>query len=91
MRKTKKIYFAILILIVGCYVVFTIVNQQQTLNQYSKDSEELSQQIAEQNEYKEKLLAEKENVDSLDFIEQNAREKLDMYYPNERVYVDQAR
>ena len=29
-----------------------------------------------------------ENVDSKEFIEQMAREKLDMYYPNERVYVD---
>ena len=30
----------------------------------------------------------KNDVDSLDFIEETAREKLDMYYPNERVYVD---
>ena len=30
----------------------------------------------------------KENVNSKEFIEQMAREKLEMYYPNEKVYVD---
>jgi len=30
----------------------------------------------------------KENVDSTEYIEEMAREKLDMYLPNERVYVD---
>ena len=35
------------------------------------------------------LNQQKDNVNSLDFIEEMAREKLDMYHPNERVYVDQ--
>ena len=35
------------------------------------------------------LSKRKEDVNSLEFIEQMAREKLDMYYPNEKVYMDQ--
>ena len=36
----------------------------------------------------EELVSTKDNVNSKEFIEQMAREKLDMYLPNERVYID---
>ena len=85
----KKIYKKLIILLIAVYAVFTIINQQKTLNQYSKQTEELNQKIAEETENKEELAKQKENVDSLEFIEQMAREKLDMYYPNEKVYIDQ--
>ena len=49
---------------------------------------DLSLKIEEEKEIKEELAKKKDDVNSLDFIEQMAREKLDMYYPNERVYVD---
>ena len=88
MKKNKKIYKKLLILVIGIYVVFTLINQQKTLNQYSQSSLELSQKIEEEKETKEELAKKKEDVNSLEFIEQMAREKLDMYYPNERVYVD---
>ena len=45
-------------------------------------------QINEQKEYKDQLAKKKNDVTSLDYVEQTAREKLDMYYPNERVYLD---
>lgn len=88
MKKNKKIYKRLFIVIIGIYVVFTIANQQKTLNQYNENIDELSQQIEEQKEYKEELAKKKDDVNSLEFIEQTAREKLDMYYPNEKVYVD---
>ena len=40
-------------------------------------------------EYQEQLKEIKENVSSKEYIEEAAREKLDMYLPNERVYVNQ--
>ena len=86
--KKNKIYKKLLILVIGIYVIFTLINQQKTLNQYSKNSQELSQKIEEEKENKEELAKRKEDVNSLEFIEQMAREKLDMYYPNERIYVD---
>ena len=58
------------------------------LNQYSENSKELASKIEEQQTYNNELVSEKENVDSKEFIEQMAREKLEMYYPNEKVYVD---
>lgn len=88
MKKNKKICKKLLILGIAIYAIFTIVSQQKTLNQYEQDSISLASQIEEAQEYKEELTQNKEDVTSLDFIEQTAREKLGMYYPNERVYID---
>ncbi len=85
----KKFLITFLFIIVGAYLVYTIVNQQNALDQYSKNKEDLNAQIQEQNEYKEQLTAKKDNIDSLEYIEQAAREYLDMYLPNEKVYIDQ--
>ena len=88
MRKYSKLVKRFFIGIIGVYVVFTLVNQQKTLNQYNNESEELAQEIQEHKDYNSELSKQQEDVNSLEFIEQTAREKLDMYYPNERVYVD---
>ena len=86
--KKKKLYKRLLMLLVLIYAIFTLANQQKVLNQYSKNNKELSSKIEEQQSYNEELVAEKENVNSKEFIEQMAREKLEMYYPNEKVYID---
>ena len=78
----------LLILLVLIYAIFTLVNQQKVINQYTSNSKELASKIEEQENYKKELVAEKDNVNSKEYIEQMAREKLDMYYPNEKVYVD---
>ena len=86
--KKKKLYKKLLIILVLTYAIFTIVNQQKVLNQYSENSKQLAIKIEEQEAYNDELVAEKENVNSKEFIEQMAREKLEMYYPNEKIYVD---
>ena len=58
------------------------------LNQYNSNSKDLASQIEEEKTNNKELLAEKDNVNSKEFIEQTAREKLDMYYPNEKIYID---
>lgn len=88
MNKTRKLYKKLLIIAISIYVVFTLVNQQQTLNQYAKEKDKLVVELQEEQEYKEQLAKEQEEVNSIEFIEQTAREKHDMYLPNERVYVD---
>ena len=88
LMKKNKIYVKIFAIIVAIYVIITLANQQATLNRYEQESKELSTQIEEAKEYQTELADKKENISSLDFIEQMAREKLDMYYPNERVYID---
>ncbi len=84
MKKIKKLFILVLII----YATFTVINQQKTINKYNQESKELSKQIEEEQQNKEQLAKRKEDVNSLEFIEQTAREKLDMYYPNERVYID---
>ena len=87
--KKKKLLKRLIILLIAIYFIFTLVNQQKTLNQYSKNSEELNTKIADAEEEKEELTKQKDNVDSLEFIGKTARDMLDMYYPNERVYINQ--
>ena len=86
--KRRKLYKKLLILLVLIYAIFTLVNQQKVINQYTSNRKELASKIEEQENYKKELVAEKDNVNSKEYIEQMAREKLDMYYPNEKIYVD---
>ena len=87
--KNKKINFKRIIIIATLiYVVYTFFVQQKELNAYKADSKRYSEQIATEKEKKEKLLETKSNINSKEYIEQVAREKLDMYYPNEKVYID---
>ena len=86
--KRRKLYKKLLILLVLIYAIFTLVNQQKVINLYTSNSKELASKIEVQENYKKELVAEKDNVNSKEYIEQMAREKLDMYYPNEKIYVD---
>ena len=88
MKKFKKIAKFIILTILIIYVSLTFINQQKTLNQYTKNYEDLTSQIEKQKEYTEQLSKKKEDIESNDFIEDMAREKLDMYLPNEKVYMD---
>ena len=88
MKKFKKIAKIIILIILIIYVGLTFINKQKTLNQYSKNYEDLTSQIEKQKEYNEQLSKKKQDIESTDFIEDMAREKLDMYLPNEKVYMD---
>ena len=88
MKKFKKIAKFIILTILIIYVSLTFINQQKSLNQYTKNYEDLTSQIEKQKEYNEQLSKKKEDIESNDFIEDMAREKLDMYLPNEKVYMD---
>ena len=86
--RNKKILKVIIILIVLSYFIYVIMKQQTTLNSYKTEQDYVSAQIQEQQEYKNELADMKANINSDEFIEQIARDKLDMYLPNERVYAD---
>lgn len=87
-KKSKNLLKKLLIISFILYFAFTLISQQKTLNAYAKEEEGYNEDISiaqdEQNELKEM----KENINSNEYIEQVAREKLGMYYPNERVYID---
>lgn len=79
----KVLYLAILV-----YVLYIFIGQQQTLNSYKKSQDYYAKQISTQLAYQETLTQTRTNIGSKEYIEQVAREKLDMYLPNERVYID---
>ena len=84
----KKLYKNIIIVIAIIYFVITLISQQKTLNTYKSAEVSYKEQLEQAKELQSSLLATKSNVSSLDYIEEVAREKLDMYLPNERIYVD---
>lgn len=86
--KNKKLGRNLLIFTIGLAFVVTLVNQEQTLNEYEVSKAKLADKIEEAEDYKERLEEQKTQVDTPEFIEQTAREKLDMYYPNEVIYMD---
>jgi len=88
MNLIKKIYKKLLLVIVICYVASIFISQQKSLNMYNREVAKYEEKILEAEETKESLLAMKDNVNSPEYIEEIAREKLDMYLPNEKVYID---
>lgn len=87
----KKFYKKIIIAIFLIYFVVTIISQQKTLNQYKSEASAYSKQLESAKDTNESLIATKDNIDSTEYIEGVAREKLDMYLPNERVYIDMSK
>ena len=78
----------IILVLVIFYAMITFINQQKVLNNYNSQVNSLKLDIAEAQKKQEELNNKKENVNSLEYIEALAREKLGMYMPNEKVYVD---
>ena len=85
--KNKNLYKKLCIIGISIYVVCIFVNQQKTLDSYNNRKKYYSDQIQEQKDYNKDLLSLKDNANSPEYIEEIAREKLDMYLPNEKVYI----
>lgn len=84
----KIILKRILLLAISVYVVYTLVSQQKLLNTYAKETEGYANQIEQATQNQTELNETLESLNSTNFIEGIARDKLDMYLPNERVYID---
>lgn len=88
MKIIKKHYKKILLLLALGYTISILISQQKMLNSYNSEIKILETKIAKEEDTKESLNQVKGNIDSTEYIEQIAREKLGMYLPNERVYID---
>lgn len=86
----KKIYVIFLIAFV-IYAISIFINQQIKLNSYSKQKTYLESELQNKKEKQQELKGMQENVNSPEYIEEIARDKLDMYLPNERVYIDMSK
>ena len=84
----KKMLKKLFIFAFAIYVIYTFIIQQQSLNAYKAEEKIYLEQIKEAKQEQEKLIQTKNNKNSDVYIEQVARENLDLYLPNERVYID---
>lgn len=87
MKKRFK-FNRILIIGIIIYVIYVIISRYQVLRSYKQEEQKYQDLIAEEQQRNSDLLQEKENIDSTEYIEEIARDKLGMYLPNERVYID---
>ena len=58
------------------------------LNSYAIEKSEYQNEIVESKKEQNELNDELQNLNSTEYVEGVARDKLDMYLPNERVFVD---
>ena len=86
--KKKLKFNRIIIIGIIIYVLYLLISRQQVLSSYKKEEQTYAKQIEQEQLKNAELLEEKENVNSTEFIEEIARDKLGMYLPNERVYID---
>ena len=90
MKKGKLLRNAFVVALIVWIVM--LIKQQINIKQYKDEINVLSSKIEvaedELNQNKQDLEQKKQDTQSLEYIEQVAREKLGMYLQNERVYVD---
>ena len=84
----KKFYINIIIIGLLLYAIFVLISQQSKLNNYSESQQYYSELIDDAKKKQDTLNIRKDNVNSEEYIEQVARDRLDMFLPNERVYID---
>ena len=83
--------FALLLLLLIVLLIFLFskfINQQSVLSQQDKDLKYYAQQKQQLKEEKQQLKNQLSKIDSEEYIESVAREKLNLFYPNEKLYVD---
>ena len=85
--NSKKLYRIILIVFL-VYCITIIVKQQTKLNSYVAESKYYEDKINSLNEEKQQLLETQEKINTPKYIENVAKEKLEMYLPNEQIFVD---
>lgn len=84
----NKLFKRIILLLLIVYAIYILAVQQKMLNTYATEKQQYINEIQEANEEKEELNKSLEGLNSTEYIEDIARNKLDMYLPNERIYID---
>lgn len=86
--KKKFKFNRIIIIGIILYILYAIISRQQVLSAYKKEEQDYQKLIAQEKQRNAELQEVKDNINSTEFIEDIARNKLGMYLPNERVYID---
>ena len=88
MPIVKKIIFIVLLVVTIALIGYVFIMHHQMLDTYADDKKSLNNQIESATIKQQELKDELNSINSLNTIESIARDKLDMYFPNERVYID---
>lgn len=89
MNKRKKSGFWVLVVIgLFIYFAYTVIGQQKLLYDKNVEMNDVNANIAKEKKLNEELKKQKDMVNSDEYIEKIAREKLDMVKRGERVFVD---
>ena len=89
MSKRKKSRFGLVLLVLFfIYFAYTAVGQQKLLYMKNVELKKVQSKIDEEKKENEKLKKEQEQLNSDEFVEKTAREKLGMVKKGERVFVD---
>ncbi len=89
MRKRKKSKLGLVVLmVIFIYFAYTAAGQQKILYMKDADLKKVQSKIDEETEENQKLKEEQKALDSDEYVEKIAREKLGMVKTGERVYYD---
>lgn len=89
MSKRKKSTFGVFVLLaIFLYLSYVALGQQKLLNAKGLQMNKIETKIAEETKANEELKKQKEMIDSDEYKEKVAREKLGMVKKDERVFVD---
>ena len=84
----KKFLVTLSVTVVFAYGIYTIAEQQIELNKIAEEKEKYMTLCEDEEMKYEKLLQTKENINSDEYIEEVAREKLGLVMPYEIIFVD---
>lgn len=89
MSKRKKSGFGLFILLIFfLYFAWQMVGQQKMLYSKSLEMQKMQTKVSEETKVNEELKKEQQTLNSDEYIEKVAREKLGMVKKGERVFVD---
>jgi cell division protein FtsL len=90
MNKRKKRSWG-LILITGVFILnigIALVKQEKMIRAQQKELDKIQSNIEQENELNKKLLQQKQEVKSDEYIEKIARENLGMIKDGEKIFID---
>lgn len=84
----KRNGLKIILVFVIIYAIVQFFEQQEKIDNYKNEISSYDEQIEDAQKEQNELLDEQKEINSIDYIESMAREKLHMYRPNEKVFID---
>lgn len=89
MSKGKKPKLGLIVTaVIAGYFIYNIAGQESLLDKKQNEKKRIEASIEEQKQLNEDLKKQKEEVNSDQYIERIAREKLGMVKPGEKVFSD---